>query len=341
MPYRETVVSMVVSLERGRASMRAGRFAEALRHFQATIDLDPASASAWYERAGALEAIGRLPEAIESFERARVLDPDGHGAIALFSIGNCYSDLGDLPHAIECFDQALAANPRLTRVWHNRGMALLKLDRLDEAAGSYAGAAELDPDNVRIRLWQGHCLQRLGRQREAEECFAHAVQTNAAQDVAQGWMQLSAHLQIGGAVEDALAACDRALVLWPAWDVAWHGRATCLTQMGRSDEALSAFDRAIALNGALRLHARSNKGALLMSLRRRREATAVYSQVLALAPASAQDHRVRAMALLALGRPEEALAALGLARRSSGDSPKPPTRLAGSLLSRPTTSPAG
>jgi tetratricopeptide (TPR) repeat protein len=284
--------------------MRAARFAEAIKHFQTAIDLDGSYVEAWYESARALEALGRYPDAIASLDRTRALDPQGHGAVALFSIGNCHVRLGDLPRAIECFDQALAMEPRLTRAWHNRGMALLE-GRFEEASRSYAQAARLKPASAGICLWQGYCLERLGRQDEAEECFARASRSNAPHDVANAWMQIGAYLHTRNKPEQSLGAYDRALHLRPTWGVAWERRGVCLAQLDRDHEALTAFNRAISIDDSSKLSACAHKGALLMKLGQQRAATAIYERVLDVPPGSAQDHRARAQAFGALGRPAE------------------------------------
>jgi tetratricopeptide (TPR) repeat protein len=308
-------VSREVGLERGRASMRAGRFAEALRHFAAALELDRDAADAWYGQAGALEAVGRFADAIESYDQARDRDPAGHGAIAAFAIGNCHVARGDLDGAVAWFDRSIEADPDLARVWHNRGMALYELDRRDEAAASWARAAELDPDDVATLLWRAHCLRQLGRTDEADACTTQAERTNARDDIARAWMTIGAHLQDNNAIEQATGAYDRALALWPQFGVGWTRKGTCLLQLGRTDEALAAFDRAIDSGGPGELTALANKAALLARQGRRQEGTTLYQRVLATPPAAAQDHRARAQALLALGRPDEALDSIALARR--------------------------
>ena len=295
--------------------MRTARFAEAIKHFQAAIDIDPNSADAWYARADALQAVGRLPEAIESLNRTLALDSQSYQATATFAIGNCHVDLNDLPAAIECYDQALAADPSLDRVWHNRGMALVNLGRFEEAAGSYARAAELDPLAISTHLWQGYCLERLGQQDEAENCFARAARSNATYDIANAWMQIGAYLERGNEAEQALAAYDRALQLRPTWGVAWVRRGTCLAQRRFDDEASEAFDRAIALDDATKLTALVSKGELLRRQGRIRAATAIYQRVLDAPPGSADDHCARANAFRALGNYAEALSSIALAKR--------------------------
>jgi tetratricopeptide (TPR) repeat protein len=63
-----------VWLERGGASRDAGRFSEALKHFQTAIELDDNCAEAWYGRAGTLFDLAQYRPAMEAYEHARKLD---------------------------------------------------------------------------------------------------------------------------------------------------------------------------------------------------------------------------------------------------------------------------
>jgi tetratricopeptide (TPR) repeat protein len=321
--YYELFVSIEVSLEKGRGSLRAGRFREAIKHFDLAIDADPDSVEGHLRRAEALDAMGRFNEAIEDLERvvaAKMVDGSA-ASNALFSIGNCYVKLGDLPRAVEYFDRTLAAAPFSDQVWHNQGMAFLNLGRLEQAAGCFARAAEANPASVRTCLWQGHCLHNLGRDDEADECFARAAQTNAVEEIAQVWMQIGQHLQEGGSLERAVEAYDHALDLSPTWDVAWLTRGVCLALLTRDDEAEAAFNEAIALDGLSKLSALANLGGLLMRRGRRKEAAAVYDRVLDVPPSAVRDHIERARVLLALGRFDDALTATALARRLDPTNP--------------------
>jgi TolB-like protein len=56
------------------------------------------------------------------------------------------------------------------------------------------------------------------------------------------------YLGLPGLSERAVSTIDRALVLRPEWAEAWRNRGSALVSLGRADEALAAFERALALN---------------------------------------------------------------------------------------------
>ena len=107
--------------------------------------------------------------------------------------------------------------------------------------------------------------------------------------------------------EKALQAYDRALALQPNHVEAIVNRGAALHDLGRFEDALAAADRAITLNGAYP-PAHANRGLALQALRRSEEALAAYDRAIALKRDYADAHANRAAALVALNRREEALA---------------------------------
>jgi tetratricopeptide (TPR) repeat protein len=112
--------------------------------------------------------------------------------------------------------------------------------------------------------------------------------------------------------EEALEIFDRALAANPEIHEAWNNRGVALYGLGRPDEALQSYDRCLALD-AENLDALRNKAFLLRSQRRLDEALEAYDTVLQKGGDS-YDLESTAVVLTALGRLEEALSCLYLAR---------------------------
>src|SRR5205085_445015 len=83
--------------------------------------------------------------------------------------------------------------------------------------------------------------------------------------------------------EEALSAYDRALACKPGFAEAWLGRGKVFAELGRHDEALSAYDKAIAFKPEL-ADAWCNRGDACAALRRHEEAFAAYDKALSLKP---------------------------------------------------------
>jgi len=93
---------------------------------------------------------------------------------------------------------------------------------------------------------------------------------------------------------------------------AWNNRGVALYGLGRLDEALESYDRSLSLEGD-NLDALRNKAFLLRSQRRLDEALEVYDIVLQKG-GDGYDQESAAVVLTGLGRLEEALSCLYLAR---------------------------
>ena len=129
-------------------------------------------------------------------------------------------------------------------------------------------------------------------------------------DPAHAYAHLNRGIALGelGRYEEALTAFDRATQLLP--DEAWthYNRGWTLAALGRHEDALAAFDRAVQLLPE-EARAHYNRGWALGKLGRHEEALAAYDQAIQLDPDNADAHCNRGWALGELGRYEEAMAA--------------------------------
>lgn len=112
--------------------------------------------------------------------------------------------------------------------------------------------------------------------------------------------------------EEAFEIFERMLAMNQDIPEAWNNRGVALFGLGRSEEALQSYDRCLAIDPE-NLDALRNKGFLLRGQRRLEEALQVYDMVLQKG-GDAYDMESAAVVLTALGRLEEALSCLYLAR---------------------------
>ncbi len=114
-----------------------------------------------------------------------------------------------------------------------------------------------------------------------------------------------------------MRTADNVLALHPDFVEAQFG-GIALSELGRADEALAAFDKALALKAdhAGALHGRGN---ILASSRRLNEALASYDRALFHRPAFAEALNNRGLVLLELGRMQEAVASFDKAVAAKPD----------------------
>lgn len=114
-------------------------------------------------------------------------------------------------------------------------------------------------------------------------------------------------LLMGGHAADAERQLDLATRLDAGSAVAHYNRGNALNALGRFDEAVACFERAVAIRPDL-AEAHCNRGNALSRLSRWQEAVAAYDAALALRPALVEALNNRGDALMRLGREAEALA---------------------------------
>jgi predicted O-linked N-acetylglucosamine transferase (SPINDLY family) len=109
-----------------------------------------------------------------------------------------------------------------------------------------------------------------------------------------------------GRSEEAVASYGRAIEIQPNFFEAYFGRGTALQRLDRGEDALKDFDHALALNPSS-ADAQCNRGVALMKLRRWDAALACLDRAIALNPNLAEAHANRGKLLAGLRRHEAAV----------------------------------
>jgi len=117
--------------------------AAALADLEEAIRLDDSQADYWYVRGNVLAETGEDLAAIDAFEKA--IERDSNHTAAWYNYGNMQFAREDFDDAIRCWNEAIRNQPDLFRAYHNRAVALTRLDRPAEAADDYENAIALNP----------------------------------------------------------------------------------------------------------------------------------------------------------------------------------------------------
>lgn len=149
-------------------------------------------------------------------------------------------------NARAAFQAALALAPGRLSVMVNLAATHFRL-------GEFAGARELllqivaaEPDNRDARLQLGFCEEALGHWEAAAQALLAGLQPGMAAEL---WLRCSHNFGRAGRLPAALQAVDQALAAAPDHADAWSTRGGLLRELGRRDEAATAFRQAIAHGG--------------------------------------------------------------------------------------------
>ena len=207
--------------------------------------------------------------------------------------------------ALACYDEALDINPRLAGAWNNKGIALVNLGRSEEALACCDKALDINPQYIEAWNNKGAALHALGKPDEELACYDQALEINPR--YAEAWNNKGIALGNFCRSEEELACYDEALDINSRNAEVWYNKGNALDNLGRSEEALACYDKALDINPRY-TDAWYNKGIALLNLRRGDEALACYDKALDINPRYAEAWGNKGVALDNLGRAEEALA---------------------------------
>lgn len=260
----------------GVAFFQGEQFADAVRLFSRAVELDGSNPDYLNNLGLAQFNCEAFAEAQQSYVRALTLNPQS--VDALNNLGMALQKLDDVPSALDRFEAALVLAPDEPEILHNYGVALQAADQLDKAArtlekslnlgghnpDSYAtlGAVRFDMDDADgafEALW--NAIKTDPFHQDAHECFKtlkwRIGQADAMHDTLR-WVcealpkEPAAYLQLGRELVKDHAFAKAVPVLRHVLEIApdhphalaYLGRA--LSELGEHEDAIEAFEKAIA-----------------------------------------------------------------------------------------------
>jgi Flp pilus assembly protein TadD len=159
----------------GGALLLLGRPDEAYAHFQAASEINPNDPMSRSNLGAYLQEHGKLPEAMEQYDRTIHLTSDaGLLAATYANLGTAHRKLGENQKARDSYDQALRLNPNQSNAYLGLGELLEKQNQLDDAIRDYSRAVELHPTDTGF-MFLGHALESAGRRQEALAAYQAAL----------------------------------------------------------------------------------------------------------------------------------------------------------------------
>ena len=218
----ELVASQKADVEKARAQWRDGHKERALGLLDEVIARDEGQIGLWSTRGLWLEELGRFDEALTAFRRSTALEPTYPDH---YNAGNMLLALARFEEAIVEFDASIAVNDEYPECWVNRGFAMTRLGRPDDARACFDRALSIDAQFVPALRCQAILAADSGHPGEAEELFARiaALRPDApgpALELARALAKLAPggrlDMQPEGREWKAIEAANRAIELLPS-----------------------------------------------------------------------------------------------------------------------------
>jgi tetratricopeptide (TPR) repeat protein len=194
---------------RGRAFFDIGEVASAVQDYSDALSAVTDDATLYSERGFAHLRNGQPDKAIADFNAAVGLDASL--VEPLIGRGNAYLALKQPEQAVQDFSVAVTLKPDFAEAFYRRALANVRLNNIAEASADYDRALELSPNLP--SYWNARC-----------------------------WFRATMSIDL----DLALADCEQALKLRPTFAPAMDSRAFVLLRLGRLEDALAAYDKAIA-----------------------------------------------------------------------------------------------
>lgn len=275
--------------------------ADAMSLFDLALALSPDNPEILNNRGSALVGLGRPAEGLEAYERAIQLKPDF--AEAFNNAGCVLFTLQRLEEALNRHGLAVVLSPDNAEYVGNLGRVFTRLRRYDEALACYEDAINIDPAFTEAILNRAKTLEELKCFNEAVDCYTQALAAGA--DDIDTRMRRSGALNAAKRHEEALAEIEgvRAIDDKPDLLLAWS---STVANLGRLDEALDGFDRALEL-GVKPVDVHINRCLVLNNLNRLDEALWAAEQAVEAGPDNADAHNAHGLVLMNRERFDDAI----------------------------------
>ncbi len=204
------------------------------------LRIDPDQPEVRLSLAVMYRGLGRVAEARDELRRVLALQPANDDAHRL--LGGMQIDLGELDQAIVEIQRAIALRPNYWRNHSELGFAYFRAGRLDDAAKAYQRVTELQPDSGLGFHMLGTVQQSRGDMTAALENYRKA---NAISPDASAYSNIGTILYWQGDYAKAAEAYEHAIRLSPNQPRLHGNLGDALQELGRRDEALRSYRRAI------------------------------------------------------------------------------------------------
>ncbi len=166
-----------LKLNLGIARVQQQRTAEGLALLDEAQRLTPNLPHADYNRANALQMLGRMEEAEHAFHTALRRDPldlRAHNGLnqLLYRMAS--------PHFLKSYDEAARLNPAVPALFGEKAKFLFLAGHFEDSKAAYIRALDRDPANVAWREGLGAVLTRLGAFGEAADQYERILQSGRA-----------------------------------------------------------------------------------------------------------------------------------------------------------------
>lgn len=178
---------------------------------------------------------------------ARALGKDTPSYVRVYNrLGNDLLKSGKLPDAVDQFEKALEEDPNHAPTYNNLGIAYERLGRVAEALAQFEYALQLEPDFVHPRFNRARILLKQGRVNEALAEFQKTLQIDP--DHLGALRTLGVELGKREGLAQAQSYLERAVRIDPEHTETHNNLGVVYAALGRTAEAVAQFQEALRVD---------------------------------------------------------------------------------------------
>ncbi|MBF0568997.1 MAG: tetratricopeptide repeat protein [Nitrospirae bacterium] len=181
----------------GAAFLEDHKPEKAVEIFTKGLLIKPDSSELNYSMGEALTKQGKFEEAITYFSRSSSLMFFDGEAVLNKRYGIVLLKDKDYAGAVSYFKIALSIHPMDTEVLNNMGIALMGLDKSEEALEAFSRGVAVKPDSATLRFNKGLALKKVGRLKEAILEFEQAARLNPGSETVAKTLDLAKRQAVG------------------------------------------------------------------------------------------------------------------------------------------------
>ncbi|VAX29715.1 hypothetical protein MNBD_NITROSPINAE05-572 [hydrothermal vent metagenome] len=193
---------------------------------------------------------------------------------------------------LEKYKEAVRVNPQDGMGHYNLGEVYIDLSRFSEALPSLQEAIRINPKHRSAYYQLGFAMIEMGRDEEAIEPLETSLQLSAKSQatkkrLAQAHTNISVMLGRRKQFKESMHHIQEAIRVQPDYGPAYLSMGICLTDLGRYEEALEQFKKALQLDKNLVVDANYNFGIVYSKLGSPEKAIEHYQEAIKVNPKSA------------------------------------------------------
>ncbi|MFH1347216.1 MAG: tetratricopeptide repeat protein [Candidatus Margulisiibacteriota bacterium] len=222
------------------------KYETALTYIDKAIRLNPKNSHALLVKGDILNYTNQATEASAYYNKVLKLSLDDSDYMGWVDRGTALLKFKKYDEAIKCFDKAISINPHKTNAYSNKAFILVQQNKIDETISLLNDAESKNPDDYKILYLKANILANLNKYNESMISTDKALRLNPNHEGL--WILKGNINELLGKYANAVESYNNALIINPKNAYTWELKANAYLYIQKYKEAIKSFDEVIKLS---------------------------------------------------------------------------------------------